>query len=540
MGGSLANVRGAFRFALVGVLVAAAAAGAGTVQAAMGTERDNIVNVYVLLFVVLGVETVAFVLWALFALVGTGRMNGLPGKLVVELSRRFVLLTHRGPTHVSALKAVGGILANRSIGRWALGAVTHAAWLLFLSTAAAMMLFLLSTRSYVFVWETTILSPETYVSMTQLLATGPEILGLAAPNAEEVRGSQWLGQGDAADVARDAWSRLLLGSVILYGLLPRLLFLVASVLLYRRGCRRFRLDTARPGYARLVPHLMPRAAGLGFVDSGDGIEPQRPSPRSSSAVRRIESDPSGPVAMLGLETSLSSQMWPPRMGGTQILDLQQSEGGGAFRDAMDMLRVADPAPRLLILVCSLVAPPDRGMFAFLETITTAVEVPLGLVLIDGQKLRTRTARDDAQMRIADWRALAQRAGIARERIIEVDLENATDASLSKLSAFAGASGAGKTRSDRLARAFALIRAEAVRWPAPPGAEVQAELHRSIARLYRESDGDGGWAEMFDTRTVTVENLTTRLQSGSEMFIGMLPAVLLPIRRGWLRAQWREH
>lgn len=532
VGASLVNVRGAFRFALVGILVASAAAGAGAVQAAMGTERDNIVNVYVLLFVILGVETLALLAWSLFTLMGSGRVNGVPGRLVAEISRRFVLLTHRNPTHVSALRAVGSIVADRSIGRWGLASVTHAAWSLFLVVAVVMMLFLLSTRSYVFVWETTILSPETYVAVTRYLAIGPEILGLGAPGEDEVRGSQWLGQGTAADVARDAWARLLLGSVVIYGLLPRLALLVMSVLLYRRGCRQFRLDTARPGYARLVPRLMPRAAGLGFVDSSEGIEPHRSSTRGSSAIRRIKCNPAGPTAMMGLETSLDSQMWPPRMEGMQILDLGQSGGGGAFRGSLETLRRADPAPRLLILACSLVSPPDRGMFAFLETITATVDIPLGLVLIDGQKLRNRTAGDDAQMRITDWRTLAQRAGIAKERIIEVDLDNATDASLSKLAAFAGASVAGTTGADRLARAFALIRSEAVRWSQPPGVETQAELHRSIARLYRESDS--GWVDMFDARTVTAENLATRLQSGSELFVGMLPGRLVA-DPSWLAA-----
>lgn len=517
---ALTNVRGAARFAVLSVLVLAAAAGAVAVQAAMGADRDSIVNVYVLLVAVLGVETVALILWCLVTLAAPSGAHGVPGRIVAEFARRLVLLTHRSAAHISGLRATTAVLSGSGLGRWAFGAVTHAAWAFFLAMALAMMLFLLSTRSYLFVWETTILSADVYVGFTRILAAGPELLGFAVPSPAEVADSQWLGQGEARDVARDAWSGLLVGSVILYGLLPRLALFGLCSFMYLRTRRRFRLDTARPGYARLEARLMPRAEELGFVDSGEGIHPQKPSSRSVPAGRRIKGDPAGPVAVLGLETAGSGDTWPPAIGQSQILDLGHVTDGDEFRDAVETLRLADPAPRLLILVCSLVSTPDRGMSAYLDSLLGVVEMPVGLILTDGQKLRDRAVKDDIQLRIADWRALAHRAGVSRERVLEVDLRHATDASLAKLAAFAGETVHGGPKAERLTKAFALIVAESARWPEVPSPQGQAELHRSITRLYREDDPN--WTRIFETRGLTEENLAARLQAGSEMLIGMLP------------------
>lgn len=487
---ALANVRGAARFAVLAIFVLAAAAGAAAVQAAMAADRDGMVNVYVLLIAVLGIETVALILWCVFAIAAPSSSHGVPGRLVAELTRRLVLLTRDSASSVSASRAATAVLSGSALGRWAFAVLTHAAWAVFLSMAVATMLFLLSTRSYFFVWETTILSADVYVGLTRILAAAPEIVGFAAPGPADVTASQWLGQGEARDIARDAWSGLLLGSVVLYGLLPRVALLGLSALLYRRARRRFRLDVARPGYAKLAARLMPRAEELGFIDSGDGRHPQKPSSRGTPLGGRLRGNPKGPVAVLGLETVAVNGQRLPAIGQSQILDLGRVSDGDAFRSAVAALRRADPAPRLLIVVCSLVSTPDRGMSAYLDTLLAAVEMPLGLVLTAGQKLRERSTRDDVQLRLADWRALAHRAGIARERVLEVDLDCVTDASLAKLAAFAGETVHGEPGPQRLTKAFALIVAAAARWPEAPGASVRAELHRSIACLYRSEDPMG--------------------------------------------------
>lgn len=543
MTGALGHVQGALRLAIAGLLLAAALAGIATAQTVMGAVMGGrgagggtMVNFFVVLFAALGPATAALLFWLAFAMMGVARSAGLLGRVAADLAARLVRLTHRDAIHAAALRAVGGIMGAGSYGRWTLGAVSHGAWLAFLAALLAMVLFLLSTRSYVFVWETTILSADTYVPLTRWLAALPTLLGFPAPGTEDIRASQLAIGGTQAALARDAWAGLLVGCIVVYGIVPRLALLVLCLALRARAGRRFRLDTARPGYARLAPRLMPAAEGLGFADSEDGTTPRRAPARHDATQGRVEADPRGPVAVLGLEVDVPAAGWPPALAAGAMLDLGRAQGRQDIRRALDELRRAAPAPRLLVLVCALTTTPDRGLLAQVDAVLAASAIPLVLLLTGGQRLRARSSGESLAARLADWRALADAAGIAADRIVELDLDNLTDVSRAKLGAIAGGPGVAKEararpEADRLGRAFAVIRAEQAEWTASPELAAQAELHRSIARLYQ---GEDGWQKLFDPRGIGEAELVSRLKSGSDRLIAALPGRLALDPR-WLTA-----
>src|SRR5690606_13908807 len=201
--------------------------------------------------------------------------------------------------------------------------------------------------------------------------------------------SEWVGRGEAAAVARDAWAGLLVGSLVIYGLAPRLVLLLFCLALNARARRAFRLDTAQPGFARLEPRLMPHAVGIGFADSDTGTEPERAPTRHGPPGHRVAPEPLGPVAVLGLEIDDPAIGWPPPLGSSTVLDLGQVESRRGMREALERLRHAKPAPRFVVVVFSLTAVPDRGLLAQLDQIAAVSAVPLGLVLTGGQRMRLR-------------------------------------------------------------------------------------------------------------------------------------------------------
>lgn len=528
---ALGHVRAALGLVVAGVLVLAAIAGAGAAQAVMGLGGGNVVNFFVVLVVALGLESAMLLLWLVLVTMRSTRAAGLVGRVAADLAGRVVRLAHRDVAHVAAMRAVGGVMTSSAYGRWTLGAITHAAWLVFLAALLVMVLFLLSTRSYVFVWETTILSADTYVPLTRWLAAGPTLLGFSAPTADEIRASQWVGSGEQAAVARDAWAKLLVGCIVVYGILPRLVLLVLCLLLRLRAGRRFRLDTARPGYSRLVPRLMPAAEGMGFADSDAGTEPRRAHVRHGATVGRVQPDPGGPVAVLGLELDAPASGWPPPFGTEATLDLGRVQGRQDIRQALDRLRGAAPSPRLLVLVCALTTTPDRGLLAYVDAVMAISAIPLLLLLTGGQRLRDRSTTDGVESRLGDWHALAREAWIDEGAVIELDLDKLTDQSHARLRTLVGGPAALEAESDRLERAFAIVRAASSRWSAAPDLEAQAELHRAIARLYRS---EGGWQRLFDPRGLAASDLAARLRSGAELVTGALPGRLALDPR-WLAA-----
>lgn len=81
MSGALAQVRSAVRLAVSVLMLVAALAGTGAVQAAMGPGADNVVNFFSLIVTTLGIATASLAGWLVIVAVGRGRA-GAVGRLV--------------------------------------------------------------------------------------------------------------------------------------------------------------------------------------------------------------------------------------------------------------------------------------------------------------------------------------------------------------------------------------------------------------------------------------------------------------------------
>ncbi|MES1423528.1 DUF2868 domain-containing protein, partial [Vibrio cholerae] len=81
--------------------------------------------------------------------------------------------------------------------------------------------------SYRFIWATTLLAPDTFVGLTQVVGWLPAHLGFPLPDAAMVRASDGV-QALGAD-AQVQWSWWLIGVLVTYGILPRLLAWLACL-----------------------------------------------------------------------------------------------------------------------------------------------------------------------------------------------------------------------------------------------------------------------------------------------------------------------
>ncbi|MCE7766728.1 DUF2868 domain-containing protein, partial [Pseudomonas putida] len=82
-------------------------------------------------------------------------------------------------------------------------------------------------------WETTILGADTFVALTQALGALPALLGFRVPDVAMIRAS-----GDsqpALELARQAWAGWLLGVLLAYGIVPRLLLAAWCLWHWRSG-----------------------------------------------------------------------------------------------------------------------------------------------------------------------------------------------------------------------------------------------------------------------------------------------------------------
>ncbi|MFH0022699.1 DUF2868 domain-containing protein [Pseudomonas fluorescens] len=331
------------RLALLLLSLFAVLSGAGLAFAALGQTP---VNVFWALGSLLGLNLILLLSWAL-GLVFVGEHGATLGRVWLWLSEKLA----RDAKAAQLAPALLLLLQRRKLNRWALGTLVNGLWLLAMLSALIVLLMLMATRRYGFVWETTILSAETFIHMTRSLGSLPALLGFTVPTVEMIRAS-----GDAAldiESARQAWATWLVGVLVVYGVLPRLLLTLLCWWRWNSGKAALRLDLNLPGYAQLRERLMPTSERLGVND---------PAPvqlhRVDSSVGELASEGALLVAI-----ELDEQRpWPPALPksvtNAGVLDSRESR-----HKLLEQLSRFPPAR--LAIACDPRRSPDRGSLALI-------------------------------------------------------------------------------------------------------------------------------------------------------------------------------
>ena len=378
---ALRHWRQGARLALLALLLLALLSGAGLAFAALG-DGQRPVNVFWALGSLLGLHLLTLLGW-LGGLLFTRDAGSALGRLWWWLSEKLA----RDAQAAQLGPALLLLVHRERLARWGLGALIHGLWLLALLGALALLLAMLSTRRYGFVWETTLLSADSFVALTQGLGALPALLGFSLPDIAQIRAS-----GDTAladESARQAWAGWLLGVLLVYGILPRLLLGLLCLWRWRAGLGRLRLPLDAPGYLLLRERLQPASERLGVQDAAPDTLPQ---PRAGAFDATAEGH-----LLAGIELD-PAHPWPPALppgvGNAGVLDNREQR-----RQLLERL-ARRPAARLL-LACDPRRSPDRGTLALLgELSRSAMQTRVWLLPVDTEATR-----------LEDWRAALQRLGL---------------------------------------------------------------------------------------------------------------------------------
>ncbi len=403
---------------------------------------ERAVNVTWTLLGLIGMPVVALLLWIVSSLLA-GRVGaGVPGELWMWLmshAPRFGGKSNHA-AEVAVVRALATMSSRSGLARWWLGFITHTLWLLMIAACLVAMLLALSLRSYSFVLETTILKPEDIAGLVQNIAALPASLGFVVPDAEMVTAALAATQTDAssavvatdsaaslsADLAVDAsasfatqseaerraWSSWLVGGLLVYALLPRLLvWMFAAVRLWqlRAGLA---LDIRLPGYTELLRHsASPESPGV--VDAA----PALPQPTQVAAIHRVRNHD---AVLLGLELG-RDLLWPP----ARLATPRTVAGGGyAVTEVVEsreqrrstLAQLASHAPAKLLLACDVRLSPDRGTLGWIVEVSHyAGELRVWLVSPDSAEDVTA-----AWNRELTWRDSLAAIGLGPERVMTTE------------------------------------------------------------------------------------------------------------------------
>lgn len=332
---------------LAALFALAAVSGAAAALGALG-DGTRPVNVLWALGALLGLHALTFLLWLASFLFKASSATGL-GRLWLWATRKLA----RGPDGALVPQAFLNLLARAGALRGLFGAVSHLLWLTALCAALAALLAVLSTASYRFIWATTLLAPDTFVTLTQAVGWLPAQLGFPLPDAAVVRAS------DGAQVlpadAQVQWSVWLIGVLVVYGIVPRLLAGTLCAAAALRALRRLRVDPALPGFAALRDRLEPPALSSGIDRPVDPLHEPRMRAAPPSAL-------DGRPVILGLELPQDLQ-WPPAdvpAAVQQAGNLDTREERNRVLDAL-----ANTAATRLLIACDARQTPDRGTLSLI-------------------------------------------------------------------------------------------------------------------------------------------------------------------------------
>jgi hypothetical protein len=328
------------------LLAVLALLGGGALALAALGDGSRPVNVFWALGSLLGLNLLSLLGW-LLGLTLAADSGGALGRLWLWLCSRQA----RDARSAQLAPALLLLLQPARLTRWGLGAVIHGFWALALLAALGMLLAMLSARHYGFVWETTLLGADSFVSLTQALGALPALLGFSFPDGEQIRASGNLALSD--DSTRQAWAGWLLGVLLVYGVLPRLLLGLFCLWRWRRGIARLRLDPSATGLALLRQRLQPDSERLGVCDP-DTLGPARPD--------QLQALAGGESAVLVAIELDDSRNWAPRLpagvANAGVLDDRQQR-----QHLLEQLGRFPPAR--LAIACDPRRSPDRGTLALL-------------------------------------------------------------------------------------------------------------------------------------------------------------------------------
>lgn len=342
---ALRHWRQGARLAGFALILLALLTGAGLALAALG-DGVRPVNVFWALGSLLGLNLLTLLGW-LLGFFFAGDAGGALGRLWHWLSEKLA----RDARAVQLAPALLTLLGQRRLGRWLLGLGVHGLWLVAMTSAVVTLLALLATRRYGFVWETTILGEGTFISLTQALGALPSLVGFSVPDIDQIRASGAL--GDGAYDARQRWAGWLVGVVLIYGLLPRLLLALFSYWRWQRGRAQLCLDLHLPAYRLLGERLQPPIEHLGISD---------PAPTQLPVTRAgAQLDGSEGAVLVAIELD-QTQPWPPTLP-PSVID------AGVLDDREQRRRLLDQLtrfpPQRLAIACDPRRSTDRGTLALI-------------------------------------------------------------------------------------------------------------------------------------------------------------------------------
>lgn len=322
------------------------------------------------------------IFWALTGLIGLNLLSLLAWFLSMLFSRQassplsqlWLWLSNKLARDAKAAQLAPALLVllqRHNLLRWGFGRLLHGWWLITLSTALCTLLALLATHRYSFVWESTLVASDSFVMLVDNLGGPAAWLGFAIPDSELIQYSSMHAFED--EQARHTWASWLLGMLLIYGVVPRILCSLLCEWHWRRGLKRVQLNADNPIWQHLHERVQPSSERIGVVDAAPSA-----LPTTTAGSQRLGEAHAAVALAIELDDSIH---WPPPVLPTQVINAGVIDTRQQRRDVLEQLS-ANPPARLLI-ACNPQRSPDRGTLHLIAELSrTAAQTQVWLLPLE--------------------------------------------------------------------------------------------------------------------------------------------------------------
>ncbi len=349
--------------------------------------QANVVNFFYVLVCLLGFHTIMLVGWLVLTIINQSKHSTNWFASFVSPS---YLIRGKDDVTLAAVKLYEQQLQHSGM-RWYLGRFSHQLWLATLTGMLFAIIFLLIVRQYSFSWESTLLSDQALITLTHVLGWLPSMVGFDVPNDAAIIQSRLVTDALPLSIARQ-WAGLLIGSLLMYGIVPRALAWIFCALMFRR--KKMRLDIKLPYYQKIINFWQRKV-----IDADDFVEVAAPI-----APKAIMSSANKLVALLEYPTD--NDLWWQ----AGLIDNNESvEDFGIIDDRDDMTRLTTylmAHPVQVLLGIHQKALPDRGTLRKIDQIAAQARAGLIVQLLEDED---HIFTDNKSVRYQQWQtALAER------------------------------------------------------------------------------------------------------------------------------------
>ena len=349
--------------------------------------QANVVNFFYVLVCLLGFHTIMLVGWLVLTIINQSKHSTNWFASFVSPS---YLIRGKDDVTLAAVKLYEQQLQHSGM-RWYLGRFSHQLWLATLTGMLLAIIFLLIVRQYSFSWESTLLSDQALITLTHVLGWLPSMVGFDVPNDAAIIQSRLVTDALPLSIARQ-WAGLLIGSLLMYGIVPRALAWIFCALMFRR--KKMRLDIKLPYYQKIINFWKRKV-----IDADDFVEVAAPI-----APKAIMSSANKLVALLEYPTD--NDLW---WQASLMNNNESVEDFGIIDDRDDMARLTTyltAHPVQVLLGIHQKALPDRGTLRKIDQIAAQARAGLIVQLLEDED---HIFTDNKSVRYQQWQtALAER------------------------------------------------------------------------------------------------------------------------------------